>query len=165
VHSRKVQERIRLGGRNEACTVREANAREPRIQREAVRKAPRPAVSARYPPHPLLVDAVSPEPREAHSETARKPSICSSRESGSTGHRAWRRSTACSAGPASSRTYSPQIASPTSQQSTQRRVGSCAWSSFDSKWIRRLSQRKDTEQMAPIACASESWMEGPDLFV
>ena len=43
-------------------------------------------------------------------EIARKPSICSSRESGSTGHRAWNRSTACFADPWSWRTYSRRTA-------------------------------------------------------
>src|SRR5437879_6112164 len=121
-HSRTVRERIRSGGRNEACTVREENAVEPRIQCETLRKSPTPAVPARYPPHPSPADAVSREPQEAHLETARKPSICSSRDSGSTGHRAWNRSTAYSAGPRSLRTNNPQIAAPTEREQPEARI-------------------------------------------
>jgi len=144
VRQRTVEERIRSGERNKGRKVPEGNAAEPRIRCEMLRKAPRPAVTARYPRPPSLADAVSREPQEARSETARKPLICNSRDFDWMDRRASSRSTSYSARLASSRTCSPQIASPTGRPWPKLRIVSCPSCSFNSRRIRRTSQRKDT---------------------
>jgi hypothetical protein len=56
----------------------------------------------------------------------------------------------------SSRTYSPQIAVPTGRPRLKLRIVSCASFYFESTWIRRASQRKDTE----IICEAVNPLQG-----
>jgi len=60
------------------------------------------------------------------------------------GRRASSHSSAYSPGPGSSRTCNPQIASPKGRPRPKPRIVSCPSYSFDSRRIRRFSQRKDT---------------------
>src|SRR6266436_2708365 len=117
---RELQKRIRSRGKRRACTVRAANAAEQRIRSAKFACASLPAEKAERRLRPSAGRGVSHAQLAGRSETARKPSICSNRESGSTGRKAWSRSTACFAGPESWRTDSPQIADPTGQRSPLR---------------------------------------------
>src|SRR5260370_33362594 len=142
VHSSMVQERIRSGGRNGAYTVREVNAVEPRNPIEMLRGTSLPAVKQEYRSPPSQARDMSHAKREAHSVTVPKPCPCSNRGSDWSGRRARNCSTSCSAGLASSRTCSPQIAGPTGRPQPKLRIVSCPSCQFDSMRIRRLSQRK-----------------------
>ncbi len=107
-----VEQRIRSGGKSEGCTVREANAPEPRNPSEMLRGTSLPAVKQEYRSQPSPAQAASRERRAIRLGIETKPSPCSNRGSDWTDRRAWYRSTSCPAGLASSRTCSPQIAGP-----------------------------------------------------
>src|SRR6266478_8813312 len=117
-----VEQRIRSGGKSEACTVREANAAEPRNPSEMPPGTSLPAVKQEYRSQPSRAHEASRERRATRWATETKPSPCSNRDSDWTDRRAWYRSTAYSAGLASSRTCSPQIAGPTGRLVPRRRV-------------------------------------------
>jgi len=120
-----VEQRIRSGGKSEGCTVREANAAEPRNPSERLRGTSLPAVKQEYRSRPSLAHGGSRERRATRWETETKPSPCSNRGSDWTDRRAWYRSTSCSAGLASSRTCSPQIAGPKRRPRPKLRIVSC----------------------------------------
>src|SRR6266576_2649794 len=107
-----VELRIRSGGKSEGCTVREANATEHRNPSEMPRGTSLPAVKQEYRSQLSRAHEASRERRATRWETETKPSPCSNRDSDWTDRRAWNRSTSYSAGLASSRTCSPQIAGP-----------------------------------------------------
>jgi hypothetical protein len=99
-----------------------------------------------------------------------KPFPCSNRDSDWTDRRAWSRSTSYSVGLASLRTCSPQIADPTRQPRPKLRIVSCALCWFDSKGIRRPSQRKDTSSPGPqtlflLASPLQAFAHGVELFL
>jgi hypothetical protein len=139
-----VEQRIRSGGKSEGCRVREANASEPRNPSEMLPGTSLPAVKPEYWRPPSQPHAMSHAKRGAHSVTVQKPSPCSNRDFDWMDHRAWNRSTSYSGGLASLLTCSPQIAGPTGLPRPKLRIVSCPTCSFDSRRIRRLSQRKDT---------------------
>src|SRR5215469_3050351 len=101
VRCRTVQERIRLGTRNEGCRGREGNVAEPGIRREPPQKIRRLVAKASYRPRASLGDGASHGRRAIRWEIVTKPSTCSSHDSDSTDHRASNHSTACSADPGS----------------------------------------------------------------
>src|SRR6266478_1078705 len=125
VHCRTGEQRIRSGGKSEGCTTREANAAAPRNPREMLRGTSLPAVKQEYRRPPSQAHERLRAKRGAHSVTAPKPFPCSNRDFGWTDRRAWNRSTAYSAGLASSRTCSPQIAGPTGRLRPKLRIVPC----------------------------------------
>src|SRR5437667_12259576 len=119
---RTVEQRIRSGGKSEGCTVREANASEPRNPSEMLRGTSLPAVKQEYRSKPSPAHAASRERRAIRLGIETKPFPCSNRDSDWTDRRAWNCSTSCSAGLASSRTCSPQIAGPKMQPRPKLRI-------------------------------------------
>src|SRR5262249_11262320 len=83
VRRRRVQERIRLGRKNEGCRVPGENAAEPANLRESPRKIGEPKVKAKRPRQTVQAHAMKRELRAERSATARTPSTCSSRGFGS----------------------------------------------------------------------------------
>jgi len=144
VNSRTVQELIRSGGKNEACTVREANAAELQDRHEMHQKTHGLVGTARCRQRTRRGRAAPHGRLATRSEIARKPSTYSNHGFDWTGRRASSHSSAYSPGPGSSRTCNPQIASPKGRPRPKPRIVSCPSYSFDSRRIRRFSQRKDT---------------------
>src|SRR6266481_5106592 len=116
---RELQKRIRLGGRSRACITREANAAEPQNQDGTVLDTNSPGWMPEFLKPQSRSHGASHAQPAGRSLTALKPFLCSNHGSDRTDRTAWSHSTGCSAGPASLRTCSPQIASPTRQQSTR----------------------------------------------
>src|SRR4030081_3290725 len=81
VHCRTVEQRIRSGGKSEGCTVREANAAEPRNPSEMLRGTSLPAVKQECRSPPSQAHEMSHAEREAHSATVPIPFPCSNRGS------------------------------------------------------------------------------------
>src|SRR5437660_9583959 len=115
-----VEQRIRSGGKSEGCTVREANAAEPRNPSERLRGTSLPAVKQEYRSRPSLAHGASRERRATRWETETKPSPCSNRGSDWTDRRAWSRSTSYSADLALPRTCSLQTADLTTRPTPRR---------------------------------------------
>src|SRR5712671_1521405 len=84
-----VEQRIRSEGKSEGCTVREANASEPRNRSEMLRGTSLPAAKQEYRSQPSRAHEASREPRATRWETEPKPSLCSNRDSDSRDRRAW----------------------------------------------------------------------------
>src|SRR5215470_4532826 len=110
VRRRTVQERIRLGKKNEGCRAQGENAAEPANLQSSRRKVRDPKAKTEHRPQASPERATKRAPRVKHLAIARKPSTCSIRGFGSRDHMALSRSIACSADPASWPTCSRRTA-------------------------------------------------------
>ena len=106
VRRRTVQKRIRSGRTNEGCRAQEENVGGLPNLRALPRKAAEREAKAKHRQQITQAHARRHETRVERSETAKKPSTCSSRGFGSIDHTTWNHNTAYSADLASSQSCS-----------------------------------------------------------
>ena len=127
-------------GRREACKALEENVAVLQWQRAVEEPSEQSQLSADIRRLRLQAHELTQILQAACSASGRKSSSYSSRDYGSRGCKALKRSIPCSAGLASSRTCNSQIAEGTTRPLPSPKIVSSLSSCFDSRGIRRASQ-------------------------